>query len=156
MTRALSLCHVVSAHSIVLTSFCSCFLSTVPENTIKALSGAFFMYRWQTFRRYRFALLALLLSLFVFITLSSSSLNLSAQGGAWAGQYWNNRNLSGTPALTRQDASINFDWGNGSPAAKSFPIISLPNGLKLPTCRPELIVLRPPLMTACASGSIMS
>lgn len=79
------------------------------------------MYSWQTFRRYRFALLALLLSLFVFVTLSSSSLNLSAQGGAWAGQYWNNRNLSGTPALTRQDASINFDWGNGSPASEIFP-----------------------------------
>lgn len=79
------------------------------------------MYRWQAFRRYRFVLVALFLSLLVIISLSSSSLNLSAQGGAWEGKYWNNRNLSGSPALTRQDASINFDWGNGSPAVGISP-----------------------------------
>lgn len=36
--------------------------------------------------------------------------------GQWSGQYFNNTNLSGTPALTRSDANINFTWGNGSPA----------------------------------------
>ena len=34
----------------------------------------------------------------------------------WRGEYYTNRNLSGTPALVRDDAQINFDWGNGSPA----------------------------------------
>jgi uncharacterized protein YraI len=35
----------------------------------------------------------------------------------WSGQYFNNKNLSGSPVLTRNDSSINFDWGSGSPAA---------------------------------------
>lgn len=34
----------------------------------------------------------------------------------WQGEYYNNRNLSGTPALVRNDRNIDFDWGNGSPA----------------------------------------
>lgn len=34
----------------------------------------------------------------------------------WQGEYFNNRNLSGTPALVRNDRTIDFDWGNGSPA----------------------------------------
>ena len=35
----------------------------------------------------------------------------------WTGQYWNNRDLSGSAVLTRQDANINFDWGTGSPGS---------------------------------------
>jgi hypothetical protein len=34
----------------------------------------------------------------------------------WLGEYYTNRNLSGSPALVRDDAQINFDWGIGSPA----------------------------------------
>lgn len=34
----------------------------------------------------------------------------------WRGEYYNNKNLSGTPALVRNDAHIDFNWGNGSPA----------------------------------------
>ena len=34
----------------------------------------------------------------------------------WRGEYFNNTTLSGAPALTRDDANIDFDWGNGSPA----------------------------------------
>lgn len=79
------------------------------------------MDRWQSFRNFRFSLVALFLSIFAFAALSSSSLNLSAQGGVWEGKYWNNRNLSGNPVLTRQDGSINFDWGGGSPATEVFP-----------------------------------
>jgi uncharacterized protein YraI len=63
---------------------------------------------------------AVFLAALVVAALSSSSLNLSAQGGAWEAKYWNNRNLSGNPALTRQDGSINFDWGGGSPAPEIF------------------------------------
>jgi hypothetical protein len=33
----------------------------------------------------------------------------------WKGQYWVNRTLSGDPVLVRNDESINFDWGSGSP-----------------------------------------
>lgn len=33
----------------------------------------------------------------------------------WKGEYFNNMNLSGSPALVRDDAAINFYWGSGSP-----------------------------------------
>jgi hypothetical protein len=33
----------------------------------------------------------------------------------WRGQYYANRWLGGTPALVRDDAQVNFDWGAGSP-----------------------------------------
>jgi hypothetical protein len=34
----------------------------------------------------------------------------------WLGEYYNNISLSGTPALVRDDANVNFNWGLGSPA----------------------------------------
>lgn len=34
----------------------------------------------------------------------------------WRGEYFNNTSLSGTPVLVRDDVSVNFDWGTGSPA----------------------------------------
>jgi hypothetical protein len=34
----------------------------------------------------------------------------------WRGEYFNNKTLSGAPALVRDDAQINFGWGTGSPA----------------------------------------
>lgn len=79
------------------------------------------MDRWLANGRTRFILVTILLALFMAGGLSSSSLNLNAQGGTWEGRYWNNRNLSGTPALTRQDDNINFDWGSGSPASEIQP-----------------------------------
>jgi PKD repeat protein len=33
----------------------------------------------------------------------------------WKGEYYDNRNLGGDPILVRNDASINFNWENGSP-----------------------------------------
>lgn len=35
--------------------------------------------------------------------------------GDWTGHYFNNKNLSGSPVLTRNDSQINFNWGSGSP-----------------------------------------
>jgi hypothetical protein len=35
----------------------------------------------------------------------------------WRGEYFNNRSLSGSPVLVRGDASIDFNWDYGSPAA---------------------------------------
>jgi uncharacterized protein YraI len=35
--------------------------------------------------------------------------------GQWLGEYFDNPNLSGTPAQVRRDAAIDFDWGSGSP-----------------------------------------
>lgn len=34
----------------------------------------------------------------------------------WRGEYYNNANLSGSAVLVRDDANIDFNWGNGSPA----------------------------------------
>jgi LysM repeat protein len=36
--------------------------------------------------------------------------------GAWAAPDYNNRDLTGTPALERRDADVNFNWGYSSPA----------------------------------------
>jgi PKD repeat protein len=33
----------------------------------------------------------------------------------WKAEYYNNPNLSGAPVLVRNDVSVNFDWGSGSP-----------------------------------------
>ena len=35
----------------------------------------------------------------------------------WKGEYFNNRTLSGRPTVVRNDTSINFNWGGGSPAS---------------------------------------
>ena len=35
----------------------------------------------------------------------------------WRGEYFDNPHLSGSPVLVRDDANINFNWGDGSPAA---------------------------------------
>jgi hypothetical protein len=36
-------------------------------------------------------------------------------GEGWTGEYFNNRELSGSPALIRYDAAVDFNWGYGSP-----------------------------------------
>jgi glucose/arabinose dehydrogenase/PKD repeat protein len=40
------------------------------------------------------------------------------QGSPFTGQYYSNISLSGDPVLTRDDQSIDFDWGGGSPDPK--------------------------------------
>lgn len=35
----------------------------------------------------------------------------------WRGEYWSNPNLNGSPVVVRNDVTIDFDWGYGSPAA---------------------------------------
>jgi PA14 domain/LysM domain len=42
-------------------------------------------------------------------------------GGSWWGTYYNSRDLSGPPVLTRQDPVLMFNWGYGSPAAQVYP-----------------------------------
>ncbi len=41
--------------------------------------------------------------------------------GVWLGEYFNNKDLAGTPVFTRQDSAINFDWGTGSPDPRIPP-----------------------------------
>ncbi|HEY7628652.1 MAG TPA: PA14 domain-containing protein, partial [Ilumatobacteraceae bacterium] len=38
-----------------------------------------------------------------------------AGASGWLAEYFNNMTLSGTPTNCRDDATINFDWGTGSP-----------------------------------------
>src|SRR5687767_7863144 len=40
----------------------------------------------------------------------------AAAGDSWRGSYFANATLAGTPALVRDDAAIDFDWGSGAPA----------------------------------------
>jgi hypothetical protein len=51
--------------------------------------------------------------------LSSMAQGMSIQG--WLGEYYDNVDLSGEPTLVRDDAEINFDWGNSAPTA-SLPM----------------------------------
>ena len=37
--------------------------------------------------------------------------------GNWNAEYFNNLTLSGTPVLSRSEASVNYNWGLGSPQA---------------------------------------
>ncbi|MGH2594088.1 MAG: PA14 domain-containing protein, partial [Anaerolineae bacterium] len=39
----------------------------------------------------------------------------AAAQGAWFAEYFTNRDLSGSPAVTRHESSIHFEWGAGSP-----------------------------------------
>ncbi len=45
----------------------------------------------------------------------------------WEGRYYDNREFRGGPALIRDDAAINFDWGEGAPApwmhADNFSVV---------------------------------
>ena len=34
----------------------------------------------------------------------------------WKGEYWSNANLAGSPVLVRNDATVDFDWGQSTPA----------------------------------------
>jgi beta-glucosidase len=49
---------------------------------------------------------------------ASSALTVSGSGSpaGLRGEYFNNRELRGEPAMVRTDAQVNFDWGSVSPA----------------------------------------
>lgn len=36
--------------------------------------------------------------------------------GQWSGRYFTNQSWSGTPAITRCDTAVNFNWGGGGPS----------------------------------------
>ncbi|MGF1503616.1 MAG: PA14 domain-containing protein, partial [Anaerolineae bacterium] len=44
-----------------------------------------------------------------------------AADATWSAEYWNNTTLSGTPAVTRNESVLSYDWGLGSPAASIDP-----------------------------------
>ena len=54
------------------------------------------------------------LSLMIFLSVGVLVAN-SAGNNGYLAQYYNNRNLQGSPVLTRTDHVIDFNWGEGSP-----------------------------------------
>lgn len=50
------------------------------------------------------------------VLLAPTGRRAAAEDAQWLGQFWNNRDLSGTPVLTRWENTIDFNWGEGSPA----------------------------------------
>ncbi|MFN8490525.1 MAG: SH3 domain-containing protein [Caldilineaceae bacterium] len=61
----------------------------------------------------------LVLTLVLFIAAPVIAQNASATNSGqtyWVGEYFNNADLSGSPALVLLDPTLNFAWGTGSPA----------------------------------------
>jgi hypothetical protein len=51
-----------------------------------------------------------------YVTIINSGSAANPPTGNWSASYWNNTSLAGSPAVTRNEAEINYDWGTGSPA----------------------------------------
>ena len=73
----------------------------------------------------------------------------------WKGEYFNNRTLSGSPVVVRNDPAINFNWGLDPPIHRSQSITFLCAGRAACTLRPAPIPLRRRPMMGCAFGSII-
>ncbi len=58
-------------------------------------------------------LTALLMAL---VLLAANGSTARAEDAQWIGRFWNNKDLSGDPVLVRNENSIDFRWGDGSPA----------------------------------------
>lgn len=67
--------------------------------------------------RHRLTLTGLAFALLLLVVVDGRA---HAQDAQWTGQFWNNRDLSGQPALTRFENSINFNWYGGSPDPRVF------------------------------------
>lgn len=61
-------------------------------------------------------LFAILFGLSLLAGLALGAPEAAAADSAWRAHYFNNKNLSGTPVLQRDEREINWDWGYGSPA----------------------------------------
>ena len=48
--------------------------------------------------------------------ISLAWVRVTQPSGGWLAEYFNNDSLSGTPALTRFDPAIDFNWGRNAPA----------------------------------------
>jgi len=72
-------------------------------------------------KRFRLIILMIALCLTIGLGLTRRTHVSLAQdfGSNWTGQYYNNDSFSGSPAITRIDSSINFDFGN-DPAIDGF------------------------------------
>jgi hypothetical protein len=62
------------------------------------------------------ALIAILVGMGVWLLLPVRAQAQSAPTDFWRGEYFNNTSLSGLPVFVRNESSLNFNWGGGSPA----------------------------------------
>ena len=61
----------------------------------------------------------ILLALTIIIpTLTAVIPTASAADSTWRAKYWNNRDLDGSSALSRDEEKIDHDWGDGSPGSQ--------------------------------------
>lgn len=63
------------------------------------------------FRKIHRGFVIALLALMTAVTLPA----VTHANGGWYAEYFPNRDLAGAPAVVRTDASVDFDWGGGSP-----------------------------------------
>ena len=59
----------------------------------------------------------LIITVAIVVTLLSNGVLAvpAAAQGAWYAEYFANRDLSGSPVLTRYENSLHFEWGSGGP-----------------------------------------
>ena len=62
----------------------------------------------------KWSIYGVLFAMFSLFTLQPS-MWVAAQGYSWTGEYYNNQYLQGTPAFTRTDNVLAFDFGNNAP-----------------------------------------
>jgi len=62
----------------------------------------------------KWSVFGVLFAMFSLFTLQPS-MWVAAQGYSWTGEYYNNQYLQGTPAFTRTDNVLAFDFGNNAP-----------------------------------------
>lgn len=69
---------------------------------------------WNLMSHYR-KLPILFVLLILLLLVAVNEMPLQAQTNPWQASYWNNRFLTGEPALQRSESNLNFNWGSGSP-----------------------------------------
>ncbi|MFN8531712.1 MAG: PA14 domain-containing protein [Anaerolineae bacterium] len=62
-------------------------------------------------------LTALFVALLGVLIVGPAAQPAAAQGSTWYAEYYNNATLSGTPAITRYENQLAFNWGTGSPGS---------------------------------------
>ena len=101
----------------------------------------------------RLTAVAVLLLLLALLGGFSAVRDAAAASSTWDATYWNNKTLTGTPVLQRQENEINYDWGDGSRLPQSTTNSFRRAGRGPLPLLPAPIALRRPRTTACASGS---
>ena len=63
--------------------------------------------------RYLISFLVVVMALILLAVMGGSA---AAADDVWKAEFWNNKDLSGSPVLVRSDRTIDFNWGKARPA----------------------------------------